>query len=76
MKLKKLKEEAPKYEGKFWSYSKRKFVGYNEWIKEETPCAKAFSLEVDFGFSTIFVFRIYFSASLGTTFSSNKLSAI
>jgi len=39
MKLKKLKEEAPKYEGKFWSYSKRKFVGYDEWIKEETPCA-------------------------------------
>ena len=39
MKLKKLKEETPKYEGKFWSYSKRKFVDYDEWIKEETPCA-------------------------------------
>ena len=39
MKLKKLKEETPKYEGRFWSYSKRKFVGYNEWMEEETPCA-------------------------------------
>ena len=39
MKLKKLKEETLKYEGKFWSYSKRKFVDYDEWIKEETPCA-------------------------------------
>ena len=38
MKLKKLKEEIPKYEGRFWSYSKRKFVGYNEWMEEETPC--------------------------------------
>ena len=34
MKLKKPKEETPKYEGKFWSYSKRKFLGYKEWIKE------------------------------------------
>ena len=39
MKLKKLKEETLKYEGKFWSYSKRKFVDYDEWIEEETPCA-------------------------------------
>ena len=39
MKLKKLKEETPKYEGKFWSYSKRKFVDYDEWMQEETPCA-------------------------------------
>ena len=39
MKLKKLKEEPPKYEGKFWSYSKRKFVEYDEWMQEETPCA-------------------------------------
>ena len=39
MKLKKLKEETPKYEGKFWSYSKRKFVDYDEWIKEKAPCA-------------------------------------
>ena len=38
MKLKKLKEETPKYEGKFWSYSKRKFVEYDEWMQEETPC--------------------------------------
>ena len=38
MKLKKLKEETPKYEGKFWSYSKRKFVNYTEWMQEETPC--------------------------------------
>tara|TARA_R110000824_G_scaffold11455_1_gene50001 strand:- start:542 stop:754 length:213 start_codon:yes stop_codon:yes gene_type:complete len=39
MKLKKLKEETPKYEGRFWSYSQRKFVGYNEWMEEENPCA-------------------------------------
>jgi hypothetical protein len=38
MKLKKLKEETPKYEGKFWSYSKRKFVNYDEWITEESGC--------------------------------------
>ena len=37
MKLKKLKEETPNYEGKFWSYHKRKFVPYNEW-KEESWC--------------------------------------
>jgi hypothetical protein len=34
MKLKKLKEEVLKYEGKFWSYPRRKFVGYEQWIKE------------------------------------------
>ena len=39
MKLKKLKEETPKYEGKFWSYSNRKFVNYDEWMEEENPCA-------------------------------------
>ncbi len=39
MKLKKLKEETPKYEGKFWSYSKRKFVKYDAWLQEETPYA-------------------------------------
>ena len=39
MKLKKLKEETPKYEGRFWSYSKRKFVKYDAWLQEETPCA-------------------------------------
>ena len=39
MKLRKLREEVPKYEGKFWSYSKRKFVGYDEWMKEQIPCA-------------------------------------
>jgi len=39
MKLKKLREEVPKYEGKFWSYSKRKFVDFNEWMQEQTPCA-------------------------------------
>ena len=35
MKLVKLKEETPSYEGKFWSYSKRKFVTYKEFINEE-----------------------------------------
>ena len=35
MKLVKLKEETPSYEGKFWSYGSRKFLTYNEWIKEE-----------------------------------------
>jgi len=39
MKLKKLREEVPKYEGKFWSYSKRKFVDFNELMEEKTPCA-------------------------------------
>jgi len=34
MKLKKLKEEVIKYEGKFWSYPRRKFVGYDQWLKE------------------------------------------
>ena len=34
MKLKKPKEETPKYEGKFWSYPRRKFVGYEQWIRE------------------------------------------
>jgi hypothetical protein len=34
MKLKKPKEEVIKYEGKFWSYPRRKFVGYEQWIKE------------------------------------------
>jgi hypothetical protein len=38
MKLKRLKEETPKYEGKFWSYAKRKFVSYDEWIKETNCC--------------------------------------
>ncbi len=38
MKLKILKEEVPKYEGKFWSYSKRKFVNFNELMEEKTPC--------------------------------------
>ena len=38
MKLKKLREETPKYEGKFWSYAKRKFVNYDEWIKETGCC--------------------------------------
>lgn len=38
MKLKKLKEKPPHYEGKFWSYQQRKFLPYNEWIKEEWPC--------------------------------------
>jgi len=38
MKLKKLKDATPKYEGKFWSYSQRKFLTYNEWIAEEWPC--------------------------------------
>jgi len=37
MKLKKLKEETPSYEGRFWSYHKRKFVPYDEW-KEERWC--------------------------------------
>tara|TARA_R110002153_G_scaffold55367_1_gene153677 strand:- start:300 stop:458 length:159 start_codon:yes stop_codon:yes gene_type:complete len=34
MKLKKPKEETPKYEGKFWSYPRRAFVGYDQWLKE------------------------------------------
>ena len=34
MKLVKLKEETPSYEGKFWSYAQRKFLPYDEWIKE------------------------------------------
>ncbi len=38
MKLKKLKNATPKYEGKFWSYPQRKFLSYNEWIAEEWPC--------------------------------------
>jgi hypothetical protein len=38
MKLKKLREETPKYEGRFWSYQKRKFVAYDEWIKETNCC--------------------------------------
>ena len=37
MKLKKLKEETPSYEGRYWSYHKRKFVPYNAW-KEERWC--------------------------------------
>jgi hypothetical protein len=31
MKLVKLEEETPSY----WSYPQRKFLCYNEWIKEE-----------------------------------------
>tara|TARA_R110000787_G_scaffold150454_1_gene264356 strand:+ start:90 stop:287 length:198 start_codon:yes stop_codon:yes gene_type:complete len=38
MKLKKLMEETPKYEGRFWSYSKRKFVNYDDWLTEESCC--------------------------------------
>ena len=37
MKLKRLKEETPSYEGRYWSYHKRKFVPYDEW-KEERWC--------------------------------------
>jgi len=35
MKLMKLKDEAPKHIGKFWSRHQRKFLNYNEWIAEE-----------------------------------------
>tara|TARA_R100000697_G_scaffold34425_1_gene45946 strand:+ start:618 stop:779 length:162 start_codon:yes stop_codon:yes gene_type:complete len=37
MKLVKLEEETPSYQGKYWSYPQRKFLCYNEWIKEEWP---------------------------------------
>ena len=38
MKLKKLKDAPPKYEGKFWSYQQRKFLSYNELMTEDWPC--------------------------------------
>ena len=37
MKLKKLKEAPPSYEGRYWSYHKRKVVPYNDW-KEARWC--------------------------------------